>query len=134
LFGLPGETLLTCKETIQFAAKLNPEFPVFGIVVPYPGTEIYTMALRGENGYRIISQNWRDYNKMIGNAMELDDVSRRKMEFFQMYGCLYVLLKNVRIFSMIRFVFQYSHDIGSYLKHFLLRSKRSRSRTPSSYN
>ena len=41
----------------------------FGIMVPYPGTEVAEMAKKGEGGYKIISSNWADYNKQLGNAL-----------------------------------------------------------------
>jgi len=41
IFGLPGETEKTAKETINFAIELNPDFAKFLILKPFPGTEIF---------------------------------------------------------------------------------------------
>jgi len=119
LLGLPDETKKTCLDTINFATELNPKFPTFGIVVPYPGTEIYNMAIAGKGGYRIISPNWADYNKIIGKAIELQELSRKELETLQARGYLTVLFRNFRILDILRFLFQYFYDIKGYLiNHF----------------
>jgi len=118
LLGLPDENWQTAMETINFAVNINPKYPIFGIVVPYPGTEIYSMAKRGEGGYKIISKRWRDYNKLIGKSMELRSLSRRQLEILQLYGYASVLVKNLRIADTIRFIFQFHWDIKSYLVNF----------------
>ncbi len=119
LLGLPNENWQTSMETIDFATKLNPKFPVFGIVVPYPGTELYNIARGGKDGYRIIAAGWSDYNKVIGKAMELEGLSRKKLELLQFYAYASVLIRNGRIFDLIRFIFQFYRDIGGYISNFL---------------
>jgi anaerobic magnesium-protoporphyrin IX monomethyl ester cyclase len=49
VFGLPGETLETIGQTIQFAKSLNLDSVQFYPVMVYPGTELYEWAK--ENGY-----------------------------------------------------------------------------------
>ncbi|MFA5388675.1 MAG: radical SAM protein [Candidatus Omnitrophota bacterium] len=122
LLGLPGESRKTAMETIEFAANINPEYPVFGIVVPYPGTEICSMAERGEAGYRIISKKWRDYNKIIGKALELRDLRRKQLEILQFYGYFYVLVRNLRITDIVKFIFQFHMDIKSYIVNLFQRA------------
>jgi|SRR3989344_1334869 len=41
MFGLPGETEKTMRDTINFAKKLNLDIAKFVITIPYPGTELY---------------------------------------------------------------------------------------------
>ena len=48
LFGLPDECWESAMETVKFATELNPKYPVFGIVVPYPNTRVFAMAERGQ--------------------------------------------------------------------------------------
>ena len=105
LFGLPNENFKTCMDTINFAAKLNPKFPVFGIVVPYPGTRVYDMAKNGQCGYKIISRQWSDYNRIIGKAIALDGLSRSQLEIIQAWGYISVLVSNFRVFDILRFAF-----------------------------
>jgi radical SAM superfamily enzyme YgiQ (UPF0313 family) len=119
LLGLPNENLKTCLDTIDFAAKINPKFPVFGIVVPYPGTGIYAMAKQGQGGYRIIANKWKDYNKIIGKALKLNSLSRKQLELLQFFGYANVLIRNFRVFDIIRFLFQFHRDILSYINNFI---------------
>lgn len=96
IFGHPNETFKQCKETIQLAIKMNPDIPVFGIMVPYPGSKVWELAILGEGGYKSISQNWDDYNKQIGNAVELKSLSISKMVRLQLEGYAKVYLYNFR--------------------------------------
>ncbi|MEO5335086.1 MAG: B12-binding domain-containing radical SAM protein [Magnetococcus sp. YQC-5] len=100
IIGHPNETFQSCLDTIRFAGKLNADRTVFGIMVPYPGTEVFNMAVQGTHGYKKLSTNWDDYNKQIGNAIELEHLSRRTMETFQTVGYLYVYLVNFRFVQL----------------------------------
>jgi radical SAM superfamily enzyme YgiQ (UPF0313 family) len=102
IIGHPNETVKTAWESIRFLAKLNPVEPVIGIMVPYPGTEIWEMAIRGQGGYVKMSDNWDDYNKQLGNAVSLEKMSRRTMERMQAFGYVYIFLRNGRLGDMIR--------------------------------
>jgi radical SAM superfamily enzyme YgiQ (UPF0313 family) len=44
ILGHPGETMETIDQTIDFAKKLYAHFPLFSIMTPYPGTELWNMA------------------------------------------------------------------------------------------
>jgi len=41
IFGLPGETKETMRETVDFAKSLNPDSVSFSIAIPFKGTELY---------------------------------------------------------------------------------------------
>lgn len=65
MFGLPGETEETIKETINFVLKIDPSYVQFAIATPYPGTEYYKEAK--SKGW-IIAKKWEDYDP-IGKSM-----------------------------------------------------------------
>jgi anaerobic magnesium-protoporphyrin IX monomethyl ester cyclase len=96
IFGHPNETRRSIWETIRFAVQLNPDVAAIGILVPYPGTETWELATRGEGGYRKLSPDWRDYNKQLGNAVELEAVPRREIEIYQLLGYTLIFLLNGR--------------------------------------
>jgi len=96
ILGHPGETIPTIQDTINLAVDLNTTIVSFGIMVPYPGTEIHAMAKRGECGYRLLSENWEDYDKQIGNALEIEGLSRAELEKWQRRAYLAVYLRNHR--------------------------------------
>lgn len=53
MIGYPGETLKTIEESIQFAKELNPTWVDISIAIPYPGTDLYNIAM---------SEKWLDYD------------------------------------------------------------------------
>ena len=75
-----------------------------GIMVPYPGTEIYDMAIKGENGYVKMSIDWDDYNKQLGNAVELVTISRRKIELMQLTAYFWLYIFNGRLKDIYRMI------------------------------
>lgn len=109
IIGQIDETVETIKDTIDLIVKLNPELPIFGIMVPYPGTEVARLAARGEGGYRIVSTDWDDYNKQIGGALEFAGLTRSQVEFFQIYAYLKVYLANRRYKDLVKFCWTYGH-------------------------
>lgn len=119
IIGHPYETADTIRETISFARELNPTTVAFGIMVPYPGTEIAAMASRGEGGYRIVSHDWNDYDKYFGSALELENLSRRQLERWQVRAYLIFYLGNLRIFSLIRFLLSRRRSVFYYLRGLL---------------
>lgn len=102
IIGHPFETVETIRDTIRLATKLNTDTVSFGIMVPYPGTEVYEMALRGDGGYRLISEEWEDYDKQIGNALELEGLSRKELEGWQRKAYMTFYIRNFRFLPMMR--------------------------------
>jgi len=95
MLGLPGETKLTCEETIRFAKELDCDFAKFNIIVPYPGSKLFEEF----KGKKLIIENpdaataWLDWfgytdGKLIYapegmTGQELIDLQRKAM--FQFY-------------------------------------------------
>jgi len=96
IIGHPHETWDSAMRTIDFAVKLNPERPIIGVMVPYPGTQVAAMAARGEGGYKLLSTDWDDYAKQIGNALAFENLSRRQLETLQMLAYVKVFVGNRR--------------------------------------
>lgn len=42
--GMPGENRVTADETIGFAKQVNPDYALFSLATPYPGTKFYELA------------------------------------------------------------------------------------------
>ena len=105
ILGHPDENAETVKDTVNFATKLNTTTVTFGLMVPYPGTRIYEMAMKGEGGYRLLSQSWQDFNKNIGNSLELTTLSRKQMETAQVLGYLRFYLYNFRFIAGAQYLF-----------------------------
>lgn len=72
MFGNPGETIESMRRTIDFAVELDPDIAVFNITTPYPGTQMFTWALK--NGY-LRTLDWNEYD-LANSVLELPTVSR----------------------------------------------------------
>lgn len=58
LFGYPGQDVNSCRKTLEFAKELDLDSYWFGVPKPFPGSELYEMALAmGEE----ITGRWKDY-------------------------------------------------------------------------
>ncbi|NQU62180.1 MAG: cobalamin B12-binding domain-containing protein [Rhodospirillales bacterium] len=104
LMGHPNESKKSLFDTMMFAIRMNAEESAIGIMVPYPGTEVWEMATKGEGGYKKLSGSWRDYNKQLGNAVELENVSRRQLEIFQIATYILVFVVNFRALDLLRMI------------------------------
>ena len=109
--------------TVNFAVKINAHTPLFGVMVPYPGTKVAEMARRGEGGYRLISADWNDYNKQIGHAVEFENLSRRDLEILQMIGYFKVFLWNFRFWDLAKFIWQYRSEGMAVIRKILFGRK-----------
>lgn len=119
ILGHPHESIESIKNTIGLAVKINPTFPTFGIMVPYPGTEVARLAAQGEGGYRLRSTNWDDYDKQIGGALEFAGLSRTAIEKLQLWAYLKVFLGNCRYGDLIKFCWRYRREGFALLKKIL---------------
>jgi anaerobic magnesium-protoporphyrin IX monomethyl ester cyclase len=124
IIGHPGETEESVKDSVSLAIELNPTSVAFGLMVPYPGTEIWEMVTRGEGGYKVISANWEDFNKQIGNALELDTLPRKRMEQLQIKAYLTVYLRTYRYREMAQAIWKNRGRIAFILKKLVHKTKR----------
>ncbi|MFC1576936.1 B12-binding domain-containing radical SAM protein [Candidatus Omnitrophota bacterium] len=121
ILGHPSETLKSIRDTQRLAVELNTTTVNFGSMVPYPGTALYDMALHGEGGYKIISYNWSDWNKYLGNAIEMEGLPRRLLEKEQMRGYILFYLKNLRLLDALKFFWLHRGAIMAYCRRLLVR-------------
>jgi radical SAM superfamily enzyme YgiQ (UPF0313 family) len=60
IFGLDTDTLDTFEKTAAFAVEADIDFPIFQIMVPYPGTDIFK---RFKQEGRLLTQDWSRYTR-----------------------------------------------------------------------
>ena len=58
----PDETTEEFEQSLALAKRIRPEFPVFSVIVPYPGTAVFRQL--SERGF-IFSEEWRRYNPFV---------------------------------------------------------------------
>ena len=116
ILGHPGETVETVKKTSDLAVRLNTDFIAVGLMVPYPGTRIYDFALKGQYGYRLLSQDWSQYDKYGGKMLEIEGLPYEQLLKWQKKTLLNLYLKNFRIIDCIRFFWKRRNALFFMLK------------------
>jgi radical SAM superfamily enzyme YgiQ (UPF0313 family) len=76
ILGMPGENIDTINNTVNFAIKLDPTFAQFSIATPYPGTELFDMAVK--EGY-LLTKDWTRYTG-TDPVMKILDISTEKLK------------------------------------------------------
>jgi anaerobic magnesium-protoporphyrin IX monomethyl ester cyclase len=82
IIGNRKDTHQTIAQLKEFANELDPDFVMFGILTPFPGTEIYREA--NLNGW-IKDRNWSHYD-MIHAIMPTETLSLNEVQE-ELYGC-----------------------------------------------
>lgn len=88
ILGLPEETWETVHETIDFALEVEPDYALFHIATPFPGTRLYDEAL--EKGL-LLNQDWRLCDEESAGilrtvALSADDLAQaRRMAMRRFY-------------------------------------------------
>jgi len=136
IIGQPNESVASINKTIDLAVKLNPNLPMFGLMTPYPGTEVARIAAKGEGGYRLKTTDWDNYSKQLGGALEFANLTKRQIEFLQIKAYTSVFLKNGRILDFLKLLWEYRKGAFELLKKFLLGKKelQSKSNKPKDYD
>src|SRR3989338_7758926 len=69
MIGLPGETKESIQRTLEWvASQRDIKQANLAIAIPYPGTEFHEMAVGGEHGVELLSEDFSDYLR-YGNAV-----------------------------------------------------------------
>ena len=123
ILGHPGETWRTALKTMRLAAKCRADSIAVGVMVPYPGTEVWGMARAGQDGYRLLSEDWRVYDKYFGGALAVDGLSQRKLALLQSLTYVWYFLYNMKFRQLRRFARKFRRETWRMMK-LLLRPVR----------
>ena len=73
MFGLPGETDTTIRQTIEFLKELKPDTIQASLAMPYPGTKFYDMAV--ESGW-LKASDLAEFDGETGGTIEYPGLSK----------------------------------------------------------
>jgi radical SAM superfamily enzyme YgiQ (UPF0313 family) len=76
ILGLPGETRETINQTIAFAKKINPDYVNFHIATPFPGTELYQIAI--DNKW-LITDDWSQFEEQGSAVMRTEQLTAQDL-------------------------------------------------------
>lgn len=92
MIGLPGETHETLEKTLDFLDQHNEiKQANISIAVPYPGTALYDMAKKEENGLVLLTEDFSKYRRYnsavmkVGNLMPKDLIEMQNYAFLSIY-------------------------------------------------
>lgn len=120
ILGHPNEKSTTLRKTVNLAVELNTDSIAVGLMVPYPGTRIFDLAMQGKNGYRLLSQNWSEYDKYGGKVLEIDGLPYAELVKWQHRTYLRLYIVNRRFKDCFEFLWKRRKGIGFVLKKKLL--------------
>ena len=81
IIGLPGETVETIQETIQFSKTLPLELALFHVAAPYPGTPFFFEVV--ENGWFKKGTKWEEVDMDKDTVLEYDNLSADELLYWQ---------------------------------------------------
>ncbi len=104
IIGHTYETRETIRDTIRFSIDLDPDSASFAILSPFPGTRVAEMARKGEGGLRLLTEDWTQYGKQIGAALELEDIPRADLEKYQRWAYIRFFMRPSKIRNFFKVV------------------------------
>jgi radical SAM superfamily enzyme YgiQ (UPF0313 family) len=81
IIGLPGETVGSIKETIQFAKDLPLDIALFHVAAPYPGTPFFFEVL--ENNWFRPGTQWEQVDMDKGTVLDYPGIKAEELEYWQ---------------------------------------------------
>ncbi|MFC1511454.1 B12-binding domain-containing radical SAM protein [Candidatus Margulisiibacteriota bacterium] len=103
MIGLPGETRETVEKTLAYLRKSKEiKQANMSIAVPYPGTKLYEMAKRGENGLKLVSEDFSNFRRYNAAVMQVGDLSREDLIRLQNRAYVEIYSAPWRIMPMLR--------------------------------
>lgn len=103
MLGLPGETRETIKKTLSYLRHARDvQQANYSIATPYPGTELYEMAKKGEHGLRLITKDFSEYRRYGSAVMSVGDLSPDDLIKLQNDAFVSIYLAPWRIRPMVK--------------------------------
>ncbi len=79
VLGMPGDTRKSIENTIKFVKKLEPNYAVFSLATPYPGTDFY---MKSKDERLIKTTDWSKFN-LLSPVIETVDCSLDELKKLQ---------------------------------------------------
>jgi len=81
IIGLPGETVETIRQTIDYAKELPLDIALFHIAAPYPGTPFFYEVV--ENNWFRPGTKWEEVDMDKSTVLDYGDLSAEELEYWQ---------------------------------------------------
>ena len=104
IFGHPSETKDTAWDTVKVITKMKFDLVSIGIMVPWPGTKVYEYAKANTNGYKLISNDWRNFDKHFGSSLEFTNFPQNYFPRLRLLAYFMFYLKNLKFYDLFKTV------------------------------
>ena len=81
IIGLPGETVDTIRDTIDFSKKLPLDIALFHVAAPYPGTPFFFEVV--ENNWFRDDTRWEQVDMDKGTVLDYENLSAEELLYWQ---------------------------------------------------
>jgi len=103
MLGLPGDTRETIHKTIEYVRECREiKHATFGIAIPYPGSEMWDMAVKGEHGLKLLTKDFSKYQRYGSAVMEVNGMKPQELLDLQKYGLMRIYFVWWRILPVIQ--------------------------------
>lgn len=102
MVGNPGETRETMEDTLRFACKLNPDTAQFFPMIPYPGTEAYSWALKNKYLKFDSYADWLTEDGLHNTILNPGDLTSKDLVDFCNYARRRFYLRLSYVLSKVR--------------------------------
>jgi radical SAM superfamily enzyme YgiQ (UPF0313 family) len=102
IIGLPGETVDTIRETIDFSKKLPLDFALFHIAAPYPGTPFFFEVVN--NKWFRKGTRWEQVDMDKETVLDYPNLSAEQLEYWQKRAFLEWVLRPGPILTFAKMI------------------------------
>lgn len=84
IIGMPGDDITTIGKTMRFVrSQRDIKQGNVSIAVPYPGTQLYTMAKNNEYGLKLVTEDFSQFKRYGFSVMSVGDLTPEKLKDLQ---------------------------------------------------
>ena len=103
MIGLPGETEENVWKTLNFLSKAREVKQAnFAIATPYPGTKFHEMAVSGEGGMELVSDNFTEYKRYGQAVTKVNNLEPNALVRLQNEGFVSIYIKHWRWWPVVK--------------------------------
>ena len=103
MLGLPGETENNIKKTLDFLKDAkNVKQASFSIATPYPGTKLHEMAVNGQGGMELLSDDFTEYRRYGEAVINVNDLTANDLKRLQNEGYVSIYSKYWRWWPVVK--------------------------------
>ncbi|MBL7197373.1 MAG: radical SAM protein [Candidatus Omnitrophica bacterium] len=128
ILGFPNDTKKTVWDTINFAVEANPSTATFSILMPFPGTEIYSYLknnnLLNKNITNGVDSGFFSSSNIYHRCLNLtsDEIANLHSiaykRFYLRFSKIIYLIREIRSFNELKFYFNLIKSSGGIIKKF----------------